>query len=126
VTRSGTLREYLDDHPHSEALLEDLVREIAVLGPIEQEESRSQVAFLHRGRVVARFWAPGQYLGDHGAPAVLTLVFPERDKSPRWKAVVEPKPGVFTHHLELHTANDIDDQVRRWIARAWQNAGRPR
>ena len=102
--------------------MEDLRRAVAALGPIEEEESRSQVAFRLLGRSIARVWAPGQYLGDQEAPLVLTLLFPERDNSPRWNAVVEPKPGVFTHHLELHTASDIDDQVRRWIERAWQAA----
>jgi hypothetical protein len=40
----------------------------------------------------------------------------------RWKQIVEPAPGRFTHHLELHTASEIDDEVRRWLQEAWEAA----
>jgi Domain of unknown function (DUF5655) len=54
---------------------------------------------------------------------VLTVVLPERDGDPRWKEVVEPRPGVFMHHLELRVADDIDDPVKSWIKRAYDAAG---
>jgi hypothetical protein len=53
---------------------------------------------------------------------VFSVVLPERDADPRWKEVVEPRPGVFMHHLELRAADDIDDQVKAWIARAYDAA----
>ena len=42
--------------------------------------------------------------------------------SPRWKEIVEPAPGRFTHHLELYFADDVDDQVRCWLHEAWESA----
>jgi hypothetical protein len=56
------------------------------------------------------------------APLVLTLSFHKRDPSPRWKEIVEPYPGRFTHHLELYATNDIDDEVRNWLWEAWAGA----
>lgn len=114
-------RDYIDEHEDSRALLEQLRRAMAGIGPIEERESRSQVAFRHR-RTFALAWAPGQYLGERGAPLVLSVVLPERDVDPRWKEVVEPRPGVFMHHLELRVADDLDDQAQAWIKRAYDAA----
>ena len=50
---------------------------------------------------------------------MLTLSLQRRDPSPRWKEVVEPAPGRFTHHLELYTTADIDDEVLDWLREAW-------
>ncbi len=122
TTRGGTLKEYLDSHPDSADLLEHLRHAIGALGPVEEKESKSQLAFRRR-RNVALAWAPGQYLGKRGAPLVLTLTFPERDQSSRWKEIVEPSPGLYTHHLELNDPSEIDDQVRVWLQRAYDAAG---
>ena len=122
TTQGGTLKEYLDVHPDSADLLEHLRKAIGALGPVEEKESRSQLAFRRR-RNVALAWAPGQYLGKRGAPLVLTLTFPERDQSSRWKEIVEPSPGLYTHHLELNDPSEIDDQVRVWLQRAYDAAG---
>ncbi|MBN1661408.1 MAG: hypothetical protein JXA93_23655 [Anaerolineae bacterium] len=83
--------------------------------------SKSQIAFRRR-RSFAWVWRPGQYLKGEVAPLVLTLSLPQRDASPRWKEVVEPAPGKFTHHLELYDVVDVDDQVRRWLRYAWEGA----
>jgi hypothetical protein len=40
----------------------------------------------------------------------------------RWKEIVEPTPGRFMHHLELHVETDIDDEVRRWLVEGWSAA----
>jgi Domain of unknown function (DUF5655) len=52
--------------------------------------------------------------------------FRGRDASPRWKQVVEPAPGRFTHRLEFRSAEEIDDEVRTWLAEAWQAAAQGR
>ena len=67
-------------------------------------------------------WMPGQYLKGDTAPLVLTLFLPWRDSSPRWKEIVEPAPGRFTHHLELYSPEDIDNEVKAWLRQAWVNA----
>ncbi len=83
--------------------------------------TKSQIAFRRR-RNFAWVWMPGQYLKRPAAPLVLTLALPWRDGSPRWKEIVEPVPGRFTHHLELHAVADIDDEVIEWLRKAWEAA----
>ena len=121
TSSGGTFREYLDDHSDSADLLDHLRQAIVAIGPVEEKESKSQLAFRRR-RTVAAAWAPGQYLGQRGAPLALTLTFAERDPSPRWKEIVEPKPGAYTHHLELNDPNEIDEQVLAWLQRAYDAA----
>ncbi len=53
---------------------------------------------------------------------MLTLSFRFRDPSPRWKEIVEAAPGYFTHHLELFFPEEIDAEVRGWLAAAWAAA----
>ena len=88
------------------------------IGKAEVRVSKSQVAFRNR-RMFAAVWMPEQYLRRKAAPLVLTIALRRRDESPRWKEVVEPTPGRFTHHLELYSPADIDGEARQWLQEAW-------
>jgi hypothetical protein len=116
-----TLDEYFADQDPSRQLFELLRGAIESLGAVELRVTKSQVAF-HRHKAFAWAWIPGKYLHGRGAPLVLSLSFRQRDPSPRWKEIVEPAPGRFTHHLELWSANDLDDEVRAWLQAAWDQA----
>ena len=63
-----------------------------------------------------------QYLHRRVAPLALTFVFDHKDPSARWKEIVEPLPGHFTHPLELISLDEIDTEVERWLMEAWKNA----
>jgi len=106
-----TLEEFFRGHEQSRVLFDTVKAALDGIGETEVRVSRSQVAFW-RKKAVARVWLPGSYLDREAAPLVITLGFRRRDSSPRWKEIVEPVPGRFTHHLELCSADDIDAQVR--------------
>lgn len=116
-----TLDEYFEGHDQARQIFQALRSMIRSMGATEVRVTKSQVAFYRR-KPFARVWIPGKYLGGRGAPLVLTLSFPHRDPSPRWKEIVEPSPGHFTHHLELSSVEAIDEEVRNWLHEAWQNA----
>ncbi len=119
----SALDDYFRDQPQSRQLFDALREQIEAIGRVEMVVTKSQVAF-RRARPFAWAWRPGQYLRGRGlAPLVLTLAFPRRDPSPRWKSVVEPARGRFIHHLELFSAADLDEQVRGWLRAAWELAG---
>lgn len=114
---------FFRDQPLSRQIFDALQALIDAIGPCEMVVTKSQVAF-RRARPFAWAWRPGQYLrGRKAAPLVLTLSFPRRDPSPRWKQVVEPRPGRFIHHLELQSADELDGEVRAWLHAAWELAG---
>jgi len=116
--------EFFAGHPDSRALFDALRRAVEELGPVAVRVTKSQVAF-RRHRAFAWAWMPGMYLRGPRPPLVLTVALRRRDSSPRWKQIVEPVPGRFTHHLELHSDADIDDEVRSWLQEAWEAAHDP-
>lgn len=113
-----TLDEFFEGQEAPRELFETLHGVISAIGSAELRVTKSQIAFRRR-KAFAWVWMPGKYLRGKPAPLVLTLSLRSRDASPRWKEIVEPSPGRFTHHLELYTIDDIDDQVRGWLREAW-------
>jgi hypothetical protein len=116
-----TPEEYFGEQHESQELFAAIARAIAGIGEATTHVSKSQIAF-RRQRSFASVWMPGQYLRRRAAPLVLTLYFTMRSDSPRWKEIVEPAPGRFTHHLELYDVADVDDEVRGWLRQAWEAA----
>lgn len=116
-----TLDEYFLGRQESRRLFEALRSLLESIGVAEVQVTKSQVAFYRR-RAFAWAWIPGKYLLGRGAPLVLTIAFRHKDVSPRWKEIVEPVPGRFTHHLELFSTDDIDEQVGAWLREAWATA----
>lgn len=119
----ATLDAFFRDQPLSRQIFDALRALIDEPGPCELAVTKSQVAF-RRERPFAWAWMPGQYLrGRKLAPLVLSVALARRDPSPRWKQVVEPRPGRFMHHLELFSVNELDDEVRAWLREARELAG---
>ena len=108
-------------HPDGRAVAAAVVRAVVAIGPHDVRVSRSQVAFRRRTGF-AYLWRPGQYLVGE-VPAVLSLALPRADVSTRWKEVVHPSPKVWMHHLELRAPDEVDDEVRVWLAEAYDAAG---
>jgi hypothetical protein len=115
------LDEYFEGSDESRKLFEALRDVIESIGLAEIRVTKSQIAFV-RQKPFAWVWIPGKYLRGRGAPLVLTLSFRQQDLSPRWKEIVEPAPGRFTHHLELFSTADLDEEVRQWLQDAWNGA----
>ena len=95
---------------------------VTTLGPAQLRLSATQVTWASR-RGFAFLWLPGRWLGSRGAPAVLSIAAARSIPSPRWKQVVEVRPGLWMHHLELEGADDLDDEVGQWLAEAYGDAG---
>ncbi len=116
------LDAFFGNSGESRAIFDALRVMVDELGEVTLRVSKSQVAFRRR-TAFAWAWRPEQYLHRPAAPLVLTVGLRRRDPSPRWKQVVEPAPGRFTHHLELYAVSDLDDEVRFWLQEAWEEAG---
>jgi hypothetical protein len=116
-----TLDEYFAGYEESHELFDHLWGMIKTLELVEIVVMKSQVAF-RRKKAFAYAWIPGKYLRGRGAPLVLTVLLRRRGISPRWKEIVEPRPGRYTHHMEVYSAEDLDDQVSEWLREAWTQA----
>ena len=114
--------EFFSGEELSKRLFECICQALDEIGPAIIRVSKSQIAFRRR-RAFAWVWMPGRYLHRPAAPLVLTLSLVDRSPSPRWKQIVEPRPGRFTHHMELYAPAEIDAEVCGWLRQAWAAAG---
>jgi hypothetical protein len=117
-----TLNEFFAGQEESRMIFDTLENIIASLGPVDVRVTKSQVAF-YQHRAFAWVWIPGKYLRGKQALLVLTVSLRRKDSSPRWKEIVEPRSGRFTHHLELYSSADLDDEVCAWLQEARSDAG---
>lgn len=90
--------------------------------PCTVTTSKSQVAFRRR-RGFAYLWLPGRYLKHPAAEVVLSIALDRHLPSERFKEVAHPAPSVWMHHLEIHTPDDLDDEVAGWLHEAADRAG---
>ena len=116
-----TLDDFFAGQEGPRLIFETLRSALDAVGKAELRVTKSQVAFRRR-RAFAWAWMPGTYLRGRYAPLVLTISLRRRHPSTRWKEIVEPTLGRFTHHLELRSSADIDDEVLSWLQEAWADA----
>lgn len=92
------------------------------LGHFDVRVTRSQIAFVHRVGF-AWLWRPGLWLRHPATELVLSIALPRHERSHRFKQVVQPTPGRWMHHLPVTAADDVDAEVRTWLAEAYDAAG---
>ena len=114
--------DFFEGHADALRLHRAVEAVVSSIGPADVRVSRSQVGF-YRDHPFAATWMAGRYVGGDQAPLVLSVYLHQRDRSPRWKEVVEPTPGRYTHHLELRAVSEVDAFVRRQLEHAWAQAG---
>jgi hypothetical protein len=112
--------EFFAGREQARQFFDGIQAQVESIGPVEIRVGKSQIAF-RRKTGFAFVWVPGQYVRSE-VPLVLTIGLRRRDDSPRWKEVVQPAYGRFTHHLELRSLTEIDEEVHRWLKEAWEAA----
>ena len=117
-----TLDEFFTGRDLSRRIFDALCVAIGNIGASELRVTKSQIAFRRR-RAFAWARIAGKYLRDDRVPLVLTVALNREDTSKRWKQVVIPPNGRYTHHLELRGPEEIDPEVCMWLLEAWSQAG---
>ena len=116
-----TIEDFFDGVPETARLMGAVMALLDSIGPFSLRVSKSQIAIC-RKKPFAWVWIPGRYLHGMTAPLVLSIAFSTRHPSPRWKEVAPVSKKRLMHHLELHTRNDLDDEVAGWLRSAWESA----
>ena len=117
--------DYFVGDPKGLRIFTAIASRIAKIGPAEVHVSKSEIAFRRR-RGFAFVWRPDKYLKRAEVPAVLSIALPGRKRSARFKSVVHPSPRVWMHHLELRGVEEVDAEVRGWLAEAYDAAAQAR
>ena len=121
VSEESTPEQVFSGSPRGLELFHAVQGLLAVPTPPAVRATKSQVAFREK-RGFAYVWWPGRYI-DSGVPAVLSIALPRRIDSARFKEIVNPSPGVWMHHLELHDEEELDAEVAGWLQEARSAAG---
>lgn len=119
------LDEFFAPYPDSRPIFDRVLEAAQALGAVQLRVTRSQVALV-RERPFAWAWIPEKYLRRKAAPLVLSFSFRESRPWPRWKEITEAAPHRFTHHLELWSAEDMDEAAQGWLREAWETSGASR
>lgn len=121
VSSESTPEQVFSGSPRGLELFRAVEKMLAVPTPPTSRATKSQVAFRGK-RGYAYLWWPGRYLASD-VPAVLSIALPRRVDSARFKEVVNPSPGLWMHHLELHSGEQLDAEVADWLREARAAAG---
>ena len=121
VDDDHTPQRFFYGFPQGLAVFTAVQAAVEEVGDCDVRVTTSQIAFRRR-RGFAYVWRPGQYVTSE-IPAVLSIALPREVASDRFKSVAHPSPRVWMHHLELSDSSQIDDEVRSWLAEAYENAG---
>lgn len=113
----ATPQEFFAGHPLGLAAYDVVLQALAAFDDVSVRTGRSQVSFRRR-RGFAYLWLPGRYLAAARAEVVLSLALPRQVGSPRWKQVVQPRPGWWMHHLEVPDLAALDGEVLAWLVEA--------
>lgn len=106
--------------PDGLAIFDAVKAAVESVGVVDVRVTKSQIAFRRR-KGFAYVWRPGHYVHSD-VPAVLSIALPREVSSDRFKEVAHPSSTVWMHHLELTTVAQVDDEVRGWLAEAYENA----
>lgn len=109
------IETFFSEKPLALSLFQEVQTMIDSIGKSQVKVSKTQISFRNR-IIFAITWLLSK---RKNPPLMLTICLRRRDLSPRWRAVSEPYPGRFVHHLELMSPEDLDDQVRAWLSEAW-------
>jgi hypothetical protein len=114
-------QQFFDGCPDALLIYDAVEHALHAIGDVAIRVTKSQIAFRRR-RGFAYLWRPGQYVAS-SVPAVLTIALPHEVHSDRFKSVVHPSKTLWMHHIEIHEPGQIDDEVRGWLAQAFDDAG---
>lgn len=101
-----------------------LVRDVVEsFGPIALRVTRTQVAFARR-RQFAWAWRPNRWTRKRPEHSVVvSFGLAERIVDGRIVEATESAPGRWMHHVLLVASADLDEDVRAWLRRAYDEAG---
>lgn len=115
---SLSVEQFFAEEPLGTQVYHALVRVVDDLGPATVRVTKSQVAFRRRTGF-CWVWLPGMYLRRPGAQVVISLALGHEDTSPRWKQVTQVGDRRWMHHLEVRSADDVDEELATWLAAAY-------
>lgn len=115
--------ELFEDYPAAVAVTRAVQRHLASLGPVEMAATKTQVSFRRRVRF-AWVWVPRQAVGP-GKPdePVVSFALHRREAAGRVKESVQARGDLWTHHVVVPSARQVDARLKAWLGEAYETVG---
>jgi hypothetical protein len=105
-------RHFAGTDPAVRGAFDAVVAAVEPLGPVSVLPQSTRIA-LHVRMSFAAFVARRHWLDGH-------VVLARRLESPRFRRIEEYSPRNVLHAFRLHGPDDVDAEVRAWLAEAYQ------
>ena len=111
--------EFLRGEPGYLALFEAMEEAVTHLGESQMTVSKTQISWGNPKKFA--FFSLPHRRGPRfpEGSAICTFGLGERVEHPRITQAVEPYPGRWTHHVVFSRPEEVDDQLREWLAQAY-------
>lgn len=120
-----TLKSFMAGKPQALALAGALREYLESLGPVREQMMKTQISFAVR-RKFAWIWMPAMWVKNRPPDCVaLTFVLDRRIDDALITQAVEPRPGIWTHHIVLTGTADFDSRCKQWLRQAYQYGSAP-
>lgn len=123
---TGDTLFFFQGHEGAMALYEAFVQKLQeAVGEVRVKVSKTQIAFANRYQFAFVSFAKVRRAGDRSENyMVVTFGLDHREDSPRIHVAVEPYPGRWTHHVQVSTLEELDEELMRWLKEAAEFAER--
>jgi hypothetical protein len=112
----------LDSHfqvrPEMREVFDAFVAAAEENGPVTVNATKSRITLQARMRFAAVETPRGDHLRAH-------VVLNRRVESPRFTKVEHIPPRYYVHKFRLQRLEDVDEELRRWLAEAYLSGSRP-
>jgi hypothetical protein len=106
------LDAHFDGKPELRAVFDAFVVAAEANGPVTINATKSRITLQARMRFAAVERPGRDHLNAH-------LVLSRPIESPRFTRVEHLPPSYYVHHLKLDCVEDVDDDLRGWLAEAY-------
>jgi hypothetical protein len=110
--RHSLARHFEGRRPEIRALFDAIVAEIERLGPVRVLPEKTRIAFQVR-MSFAQITPRQRWIDGH-------VVLARRIENPRFRKIETFSPRNHLHAFRLHALDEIDDELRAWLAEAYR------
>lgn len=113
---------FFEEWPESYQLYIPLESYIGSLGDIKIEVMKTQISFGTK-RKFTWVWLPQTWISKRPENSLtLTFVLSRKIEDKQIESVVEPRPGMWTHHVVIKNSKDFTAEVKQWLKEAYNQS----
>ena len=120
----GSIDALFEGRDEARALYEEVRAYLMSLDGVKMDVKKTQVSFGTR-RKFAWVWLPQLWTKNRPETSItLTFDLDHKITNKRIAEAVEPRAGLWTHHVVIEASGDLTAEVKQWLKEAWKYSSR--